>query len=99
MSPNEILFSKLKKDNHGDLKLVLSLKIKEDFTWTVSMEGVNISTCPLVSDTLPVYIRSVSDVGSLITYLDCCYPCIGNNDEKYKSLVDSSRWNLQGTVN
>ena len=88
-----ITFSKLEYVD-GTMQLICSLKINEDFTWTVVMNGIDVST----AFTFSTKIQSVSALQDAVNAIDCCSICTGNDDDKYSSLKDDSFMNAQGNV-
>ena len=65
-----------------------NLKISTDFTWTLHSfrMPIDTSSCPVLQ-MLPSVSNSVSNVGSIITTLDNCSFCSGNDDEKFNELA------------
>ena len=79
---------------YGKMQLISSLKINDDFTWTVVMNGRDVST----AFTFSTNIQSVSALQDAVNAIDCCSICTGNDDDKYSSLKDDSFMNAQGNV-
>lgn len=69
-----------------------NLKIISDFSWTLRSfrQLVDISTCYALQ-TLPSTLSSVANVGSIITTLENCIVCAGNDDEKFSELAKVRR--------
>ena len=88
-----ITFSK-PKDVGGKMQLISSLKINEEFTWTVVMNGSDVST----AFTFSTNIQSVSALQNAVNVIDCCSICTGNDDDEYSSLKDDSFTNAQGNA-
>lgn len=89
-------FSKMKFDMAtSETSVLFSLHIQQDLTWSVTIDGVNAassSTCPINSTSeLLLHVCSLSDLRRIMEYLDRCHPCTGNNDDKYKVILESKR--------
>lgn len=69
----------------------LSLCISGDFGWTLYVHGVAVdSSSPIMASASPL-LESVSQVASILSFVDSCTVCCGNPDDKYLPLVKSRK--------
>ena len=80
---------KCEESTSGDFQISMSLVVNIDMSWEVTVLGSKLpSSCAILSS-LPQIIGSMSHIKSILAYVDSCSVCIGNNDEKFHSLVTS----------
>ena len=60
-------------------------------SWEVTVQGYKMPCNCDVLSSLPQTIGSMSDVKTILEFVDSCSVCEGNDDEKYHCLVASKR--------
>ena len=69
----------------------LSLCIDSDFVWTLYVHGIALNSASPVMTSASPFLESVSQVASVLSFVDSCTICCGNPDEKYLPLVKSRK--------
>ena len=73
------------------------MTINTDMSWEASVQGHKLlSRCDMFSS-LPQVVRTVSDIKTVLHYVDSCSICMGNGDEKFEPLVSSRKGNFMDT--
>ena len=72
----------------GPPKVSTCVEIKESLEWSVYVwsKKLDIASHPLLCSRL-TKLRSVDDVRSLLTFIDGCKICKGNDDDKFDPLI------------
>ena len=93
-SSNRQCFIKCEEDKSGNFQLSLSVTINTNMSWEASVQSHKLlSSCDVFSS-LPQVVQTVSDMKTVLHYVDSCAICIGNNDEKFEPLVSSRKGNF-----
>lgn len=71
----------------GNVCLTRSLVIHQDCSWQVQTEGKRLTCSSSMLSVLPQVVSSVADVQNIITFIDSCTTCAGNDDEKFTPLI------------
>lgn len=78
----------------GDIELSLSIKIKEDKSWELTVFDTLVSSSCRAFSMLPQTIGSVAELKTVLLHVDTLTICLGNNDTKYEGLITMRRGNF-----
>ena len=87
-------FVRCEEDILGNFQVSLSVTINPDMSWEASVQGHKLLPSCGVFSSLPQVVRTVSDIKTVLHYVDSCCICVGNDDEKFEPLVSSRKGNF-----
>ena len=85
-SSSRLCFVKCEEDTSGNFQLSLSVTINADMSWEASAQGHKLLSSCDVFLSLPQDVRTVSDIKTVLHYVDSCSICMGNDDLMQKHL-------------
>jgi hypothetical protein len=68
--------------------VTFSLVVKSNFTWDLRLRGL---TVDMGRHSLPLFVPSVSDLNTVISFANGYTICPGNSDEKYSMLAKARK--------
>ena len=84
-----LLLSMIAADDNSEIPTVSrTLVVQQDFSWAVHVEGKQLNYHAPQLSTMPQLVVSIANIRDVITYLDSCTLCCGNEDDKYTALVE-----------
>ena len=85
-STDDVQYCKMGSDLDGPCKVVSSIKVRKDLSWSVYANGKEVPTTCSVLTSFPQSISSPSVVGHMIQSISQAVICPGNPDEEFVSL-------------
>lgn len=96
-SSSRLCFVKCEEGTSGNFQLSLSVTINADMSWEASVQGHKLLSSCDVFLSLPQVVRTVSDIKTVLHYVDSCSICMGNDDKKFEPLVSSRKGNFMNS--
>ena len=85
---NSVSFAKMRVIATTRMKIDYVLNVEPNLCWHVYAKGKEINSTANPLSSLRPLVQSVSDLLSIIQFLNDCKFCISNDDERYKVLVE-----------
>ena len=91
LSSNELCIVKLVDECSGIPEIQRSVRVHNNFTWEITVNGYILKSDSAIFLTLSQFIDSLSSLSKVVSFVNECDICPGNNDASFHILCSTKR--------